>query len=197
MLPDFSRAKTEIRKKFNEFLKQKIAFHGPEFAEVQERIIHEGTGTTVDNQDSDFEHGMDLEKIEVGESINIDTLIANPLLAFDLLDKMAQQVALDKGMIMLEAVSKVTEKTGNKSLRPGKITPETLLEMFEKIAISFNEDGTPQMPKIYLGPHLVPEAEHALQQFEENPVYKKKYEDLINRKKTEWNDRENNRKLGG
>lgn len=197
MLPDFTKATEGMKIHLNEFFKKRIKVHNPSFRDISVRLIHEGTGTTTINAENNFNHQMDLQAFQASTTITHDELINNPEKVYEMLDELAKQMAEQEARMMFEAVSEVTEKTGQITKRKGEVTPEVLFEMFGNMLISFNKKGQPEMPAIHAGPHLIPEIKAAMAKIQNISEYKQQFDALILRKKREWYDRESNRKLVG
>lgn len=197
MLPNFTKATEGMKVHLNEFLKKRIKIHNPSFRDVSVRLIHEGTGTTTINAENNFNHEMDLQAFQASTTVTHDELINNPEKVYEMLDILAKQIADQEARMMLQTVSDVTEKTGQVSKRKGEVTPEVILDMFNKMLISFNGNGEPEMPAIHAGPHMIAEIKAAMMKIQNVPVYKQQFDDLILRKKQDWYDRESNRKLVG
>jgi hypothetical protein len=197
MLPDFTKARAEMGVCLNDFLKDRMKFHNPAFKDVPVRIIHEGTGTTMINKENNFEHETDMKPVEAFATVSHDELIADPSQIYRMLDELAKQMAEQQSRIMVDTVSDITEQTGQVLKRKGTVEPDDILAMFDKMLIAFNDYGIADLPVIHAGPHMIPEIKAALRQFETNMEYKKQFDELILRKKREWYDRENNRKLVG
>jgi hypothetical protein len=69
--------------------------------------------------------------------------------------------------------------------------------MLEKMQIDFYPDGTPH--EIFVdGPLLTPERMAAVdKEFESNPELKRKFDEMMEKKKEKWSAREADRKLVG
>jgi hypothetical protein len=78
-----------------------------------------------------------------------------------------------------------------------KFDAQVVIEMLEKMQIDFYPDGTPH--EIFLdGPVFTPERMAAVdKEFESNPELKRKFDEMMEKKKEEWRAREADRKLVG
>jgi hypothetical protein len=74
-------------------------------------------------------------------------------------------------------------------------TFELFLETLEKISIDFDDQGNPYLPTVVVSPELGAKLKSKLPEWEANPDYDKRFKELIERKRKEWNDRESHRKL--
>ncbi|MES2062475.1 MAG: hypothetical protein V4456_11180 [Bacteroidota bacterium] len=197
MLPDFRKARAGLREHLNAFLKERTKFHNNAFRDVPVMVIHEGTGSRTVNAESDFENDMELSSVQGSATVGHDELIDDPTHVFRMLDELAQQMAFEQGRMMVQTVSDVTERTGRVSKRKGDPGPEVILEMYEKMLITFNKQGLAELPAIHCAPEMVPKLKAALKRIQTEPEYDAQFQQLLARKRQEWNDRENNRKLVG
>lgn len=197
MLPDFIKARIGLREHLNKFLKERMRFHNSAFQDVPVMVIHEGTGSKTVNADSDFENDMELSRVHAETSVGHDELIEDPSRVYQMLDEIAKQMAFEQGRMMVQTVSDVTERTGRVSKRKGDPGPEVILEMYEQMLISFDDNGKANLPGIYCAPEMVPKLKIALTQLQRDPQCAALFQDLLLRKKREWYDRESNRKLVG
>lgn len=78
-----------------------------------------------------------------------------------------------------------------------KFDAQLVIELLEKMQIEFYPDGTPH--EIFGdGPLFMPEKMAAVdKEFESNPELKRKFDEMMEKKKEEWRAREADRKLVG
>lgn len=97
-----------------------------------------------------------------------------------------------------EKMDEVTERTGNKVDAGGQpFSPSLFLDLFETVDIDFDDNGQPDMSSVRIVVH--PELGKLLREkgpeWEADPAFQKRRDEIIARKRTEWSDRESNRKL--
>ncbi|MCW3107175.1 MAG: hypothetical protein JWQ09_1681 [Segetibacter sp.] len=195
MLPDLPKTKGLLRKNFNVFVKQRVRHHGQlPVAEEGYQVIHEGEGMLINYQDNKSYYSP-LTRIGTGSSVEIDKLLKDPNVFFTELDKMAKQIAEQEGKMFFETISDVAEKFNQTSTRKGDPTPADILSMYEKLSITFNHDGTPNLQTIFCGTEMFEKLQPVMEEFTRSTEYQHRFQQLIDQKKQEWIDRENNRKL--
>jgi hypothetical protein len=77
----------------------------------------------------------------------------------------------------------------------GELKFEQILEVWEKMEIDFDGDGKPRWPTIVLQPDAQAEIRAKLPKWHEDPEFRKKWEELIERKRKEFDEREARRRL--
>jgi hypothetical protein len=196
MFPDFPKAKKAIHKHLMDFFHQRIHFHsGSLVKEIPKRVIQEGSGQVMKYADGTIhESALSSIRAESGP-VHPEKIIENPDEVYRIFDEMAKEVAIQQSKLIIEGISDVTEKIGNTIKTKGAITPESILEMFEKITIDFNPDGTPKMPTIYAGDLMMKELPKVFQSISSDPLLEKRFQDIMDNQKLRWYDRAANRKL--
>jgi hypothetical protein len=97
---------------------------------------------------------------------------------------------------MFSKIDEATRNTGNTIDAKG--TPfcyEQILEALDKMWIEFDDNGSPYMPTLYVGPELNEIIKEKIPEWDKDPQANLKLETIINKKRNEWHDRESNRKL--
>lgn len=112
----------------------------------------------------------------------------------------AQNVAEDmkrqQTQMIFRQLKEATEATGNVvDNKGGPLTQDTYLQAIETVWIEFADDGKPQMPSLVTGPELYKKLEVLFPQWLADPAFNKRLEEILAKKKKEWDDREGNRKL--
>jgi hypothetical protein len=101
-----------------------------------------------------------------------------------------------QAQLFFTKIEEATEKTGNIVDGKGKpFSPEFFLEALDKILIEFDDQGQPYLPTMFVSPELGNRIKDKLPEWESDPNHKKQFDELINKKRAEWNDRESHRKL--
>jgi len=197
MLPDFPVAKEARRKQIAHFLDKKIKeYSGGLLNEIPKRIVHEGNSILTEYEDG-IQDSSAMTAIKVQSSLeDIEVLIKQPSRVFELLDEMARDMAAQQCKLIFEKISDVTEMVGNVVKTQGKLTPEYLFEMYKKIELEFNPDGTPRMPTILeFGNSKAKEFAEVINTIHGNPSLYQRFLEIIEHQKQRWYDRAANRKL--
>jgi hypothetical protein len=113
------------------------------------------------------------------------------------LDEVAQKIADQMAKHAYSSISEAAERVGNVVKAAGKITPEVILELFDKIEIEFDDNGNPEFPSIHIHPDVAETLKEALAQLQEIPENRQRFEAILAIKKEKRRVREANRKLVG
>jgi len=112
------------------------------------------------------------------------------------LNKAAEELKSQQSDMVFEKLSEVTTTTGNIVDAEGQpISHELLLKTLETIQLDFDENGKPIMPTMVVSPQQYETIKGKIVEWENDPECQKQFEQIINRKREEWHDRESNRKL--
>ena len=195
MLPDFPKIKKKHVEAINKYLKELI-HQDPLFSGI--RVEHHFEGSrmsykTVDGEPNETEYQAASSEFQVKR----EDVIAKGAMAYvENLRDAAEEMKRQKAGYFFEKLKEVTDKTGN--IVNGKGQPfsfELFVESIKKIWIDFDEGGKPIMPTMVVSPELGEKLRVILPEWEKNPEYKKTIDDIIDKKRKEWNDRESHRKL--
>lgn len=186
MLPDFPKIKLLLRKYTNSYL-QNLIKSGPLFSKFKETIIFEG-----DRFGENYFTKMTSEIL-----INRTDIITNgPWSIIFHLEEHSKNILKQKSELFFKTMDDATKKSGNRiNARGKKFSFELFLELLEKITIDFDDDGNPKLPELIVGPELMLKLKLMIPEWESNEEYTKKFEQIIKKKRQEWNDSESNRKL--
>ena len=190
MLPDFPKPKQRREKLLmKRAMRESQARHGV-LREISRFVQHEGRGW-----DSGTVHG-DRETIRAKEfsgvmsfhrdewpALSDDKLVAKYRTAFD---PMADQ-QMD---MFLGVIERATTQSGNVVKANGELTPEHILQMLDRMELSFSDDGA-QQDSLLMSPAM---AEH-FQQMEFSDDFLRRHAEIVERKRADWRLRQIDRKL--
>lgn len=197
MLPDFLKAKELVRDKLLDFFDKRVSEHSNGLIpNIPRRPLHEGAGFITKYLDG-VQQDTTMRPIKSSFELKIEEIVENPALIFERINAMAIDVAVQQATMVTDSISEVTEKIGNVVRSAGEVTPNEIFEIFEKIEIDFNSDGTARMPTIYGGDKMLAGLSKAFDLIKSDPKLEQRFTDIMNKKKDEWNARENNRELVG
>ena len=112
------------------------------------------------------------------------------------LDKIADEMARQMSQNMFAEISRVTKEVGNEVNAEGQpLTQGLFLKMLEKMDMDFDDNGNWNPPTIIMHPDLWEAKKNELKSWETDEVFLTKQKLIIEKKKEEWHDRENHRKL--
>ena len=106
----------------------------------------------------------------------------------------AVAMAYEQEKFLLESIEITVQNTGNVVDAKGQpLSPEIILQIMEKVEINFTEDGKSMTSSFACSPILREKLQPLLDDLKKT----KEYKELIERKRSEWRDREANRTLVG
>jgi hypothetical protein len=130
--------------------------------------------------------------------LNEDIKSGNIPKAFEYIDKMAIQKAEKESQLLFEEITRITTEAGQVSDNKGKpFDAEIFFMAIQKMQISFKADNTMEKISFVFPPQWEQRVNEVMTELENNPLMKKRYDELIERKRQEWRDREASRKLVG
>lgn len=195
MLPDFMTQKRERFKNLNHGFTSESQ-RGTILSRIQTFRLHEGDRWTIFRDDGSQET-MRLEKLETLIELSRKDIHENGEFAINnALYKSHKDLRKSQKQLLYRRLNEVTEAAGNTvDAQGGPITAETLLQCWETMDFSFDEKGNWCQPTMIFNPVQSQRVAEAFEQLETDPDLKSKLDDLIRRKREEWNVREANRKL--
>lgn len=198
MLPDFYNAKKKYSEFLTDYIQEAHKLHLGPFSEVPNSQLFEGHQLFIQNDLGEIEKA---ELHEVREEIELNLREYEKISTEDFrnkINKIAEEIAHKRNKVTYEEISKYTKKAGTDVKAKGKqLTPDNVLEGFERLLIPFDPSGRPELPTIVTGPKLEKTLMNVTDELKNNPKYRKKLDELLIRKKREWDEREAARKLVG
>jgi len=196
MLPDFPRVKRKIAKDLTAYLRRKVRNSDPFIRQIRVQEIHEGHRQIMRT----YEGIIDETKFhDIGSEFTVpkeEIIEEGPEALMKHIDKLAEDILGQQGRIMFQKMHEITSITGNIAGSPNTpFGPDLLLEALSKIAVEFDENGQPANLMVVMHPDLWNKIKDKVPEWEADPEFKKKYDAIIEKKKREWLDRENHRKL--
>lgn len=196
MLPDYSEIKGKIKKKIEErmrsgkeippldVLPQKTVFEGDKFKTVRS----DGSTDVTDFEKFSTEIKIDLKDFE---SISFEEILKK-------VDEAAIEMETQKGRHFFEKMKEIVDSTGNVINAKGeKLNPEHIFKLMELIEINFNDNGTYKPLDFYVGTEISERSIEVLKEIDNTPELKRRMEEIIDKKREEWRDRESSRRLVG
>ncbi len=114
------------------------------------------------------------------------------------LDQMANDIAQAQMKAFFEQLGKMCAETGQTFDCGGQVlTAESLFQMMENMFINFDEDGKAHELTFVFGPQMAGRVKEILESLETDPDLKKQHDELMERKRMQWRDKEASRKLVG
>lgn len=179
------------------FVDNAVKARAPAMAKSSRHRLFEGHKSTIVRPGGE-EEDIELREFSA-ESVMPKTTILYASIAeiLQCFIPIAESMATDHEKMFFDVMEQVTEKTGNIVDGGGQpLSFEGILKAFEAIQIDFDSHGNPRMPTMMIGAALGPR----IKELVNDPAVKdfeKKQEEIINKKRLEWRDREANRTLVG
>jgi len=105
------------------------------------------------------------------------------------------EIAVEQHNFYFEQLDEAIEKVGNVVDAKGReVTPDIIIEGFDKLSIDFDERGLPIWPTLLVGTDMDEKLKQIQDQMDKEP-YKSRWMSLVERKRMEWLAREGNRTL--
>jgi hypothetical protein len=193
MLPRFSAVADMFDKyfsdHFNKSLDEKL---GPFLRDIPRQRQFEGAGWRLTTPERDSRKLF--ETFETSIKIKLDEV---PRITVDELhrrvEEAAETFAKEMAQHCFASMDEAITEVGNVDSTPGPITPEKLLNVFEKVEMSF-DDGAPKFTLV-VPPGLEDAARAAQEQIGVDPALRARANEIFRKKWEEWRDRESDRVL--
>lgn len=107
-----------------------------------------------------------------------------------LLSELGTKMAMLQSGMMIESIDEMVTKHGN-FISSNQSVEDQYLEGLSKILMGFNNDGEPILPMYFSqSPEMQQRLENAAENVMTDPVLRRRYEEIIELKRQEWNERE-------
>ncbi len=198
MLPDFPKIKKDIHKKLLiPYAKNKRASRLGILNQMTEIKVHEGNNSRILRSDKtqDTARPNSISGSFSYELSDIKDLTIEDV--FKKIDDATEELTTKLIDHVVSKVEAVCEETGNVlNLNNKKFTAIHYLELLEKLEIRFDCNGDPVLPDAILGASLDPRViEEELEKIQKDETLRKRFGEIISKKREEHNAREGNREL--
>jgi hypothetical protein len=197
MLPDLPSLKREIQKILDRHLNKQIQNQLGFISESPKHIIQEGNRTRIIRANGSIQES-ELKQASTEMVLNMDDFaLLTPEKRLSMINDTADKMAKKMASVLWGSLTDDLDKAGQVVDQQGKpLDPEAIFSMFEKIQLEFDETGR-HTSSLVLSPELFPKAAKVMEQIQAEPSLRKRYEEIITRKRMQWRDREAARKLVG
>ncbi len=198
MLPDIPPLKREIARKLQIAFKQRVNAYMGAINEAPRYFIKEGRRVVTVRPDGHLDETL-LKEASAETTIRFDEV---PHLSFQdrltKLDEAARDMARQISEHAFGQINEAVERVGNVVDGGGKpLSPELYLEVIEKIHLDFDANGHPSQLTLVIPPGMEQRAKEVAEMLDHDPEYRRRYRELIDKKRMQWRDREAARKLVG
>lgn len=196
MIPDFPKVKTELKEFWVRYLENKQKELLGFWSSLPSRIHHEGSAWVMKRVDGSIDH-HDYTPIESIFTVDFNEAPhLTPERLREKLNKVAEDMARQLAQGFIGTLNETLEKTGQTKDAKGRpFSKELLLEMLEMVELDFDERGEPILPALVMAPQLYEKIKSDVPTWDQDPVFNAAHEAIIERKRTNWRDRESHRKL--
>jgi hypothetical protein len=191
VLPDFPQLKTEIGKRAQQAIEQRVREKAPIMAEIPRHAQYEGTIHTYDRIEADpVSEGFEVIGIPVTVDIAEVPELSGALFGAKI-DAIAEQMAQKQMDLFYRKHSQAAAEVGNAFDAGGApLTPDLFFKMLENVHMEFGPGGE------LIGQFVTSEPiAKIMNEWQKDPAFLARYEELLNRKRDDWRNRESNRKL--
>lgn len=196
MLPDIPEQKARLMALVQIYLRTAPYRAKPFLERLSTFVQHEGRDASyqrVDGKVVNFDYKEISGTLAISRSeipnLSIDVLLAK-------IDEIGEKMANEKFQIFLATIDKAATESGNsQDLKGQPFSQEHYLEMLEGISMTFKEDGSWEHPTLLANPNQAKKILSKLEEWSKDAQFQKKLEKLMERKRKQFNDRENLRKL--
>jgi hypothetical protein len=196
MLPRIAKLDKEFYDAIRAYIQARSRSRGI-LSEISSHVIHEGTSNSISRGPSEneptkmFEAGAETQfHFDDIESVD-ENYIVNKA------DELADQFERQFSTHLFETMDDVTKKTGLRYDGGGRpLTNDALIEALSGMNMEFDESGKPAI-SIVAAPAMAATFQRLEAEMEENPVLRKRWDDMIEKKRDEFRTREINRNLAG
>ena len=197
MLPDFPKQKKILAEFYLQVLQGSYASASVAL-QCPRMIIHEGRKDRIVREDG-TEKETDFERIEAAMEIPLDefSTLTPPKLVEEY-KQLGQRMAIEQMKVFIKTLDQACDESGQKVDGGGRsFCIELWMEALEKMELSFKEDGELEVPFFLINPSMAEQLKAEVERLEHEPELKRRYEELVVRKRSQWRDREASRKLAG
>lgn len=196
VLPDFPETKRLFSRFFRTYMRRKFREFSP-FSAFQTRYLHEGRAMKIIRADQS-ESSSGMEQLSAHLEIKFDE-IENLTLqkAIEKHDAMVVDLVRKQTHFIRQRITSQIPESQTLNAKGRKFDAQLLTELLEKMQIEFYPDGRPH--ELFVdNPLFTSERMAAIEkEIESNPELKRKFAEMMERKKEEWRAREATRKLVG
>jgi hypothetical protein len=196
MLPDFPETKRLFSRFFLTYMRQRLRQVSP-FGMLETRHIHEGRRMRVTRSD-DTQSESDVVQQSVGFEIRVDEIESLTLeKVIEKYNAVVNEMAGQQANFIRERMSAEIPESQSLDALGKRLDAQMVIDMLDKMQVEFYPDGTPH--EIFVdGPLLTRERMAEIdKEFKDNPELKRRFDEMMAKKKGEWLAREADRKLVG
>lgn len=190
MLPEFPKARRKMLDLWNTAFFNGMNGGDAFLSQIPVRVQKEGDAAQIGGGDMDYKLcSVDFSfPARDAEGMSGDEFFGAPF-------KLGSQMAGEQAKTVYDKLMQPSPHGMPLQWKAGELKFEDMLAIWEKMELNFGPDGKPQWPTFILHPTAHAEVRAKLQQWHEDPACRKQWEELIERKRKEFDAREACRRL--
>jgi len=197
MLPDFPVQKKKLAENYIKIF-QKTLVSESITSRSPHLPINEGIKNSILRENGSYKEES-LKRHEAKMEINLELLSSlTPQALMEKYKQLARDMACEQMKTMLNGLNCACDESGQTvNGKGGKFSIELWFQMMNKMELQFDENGNQKEMICLIHPSMEDGVKSELQRVENEPELKRRYEELVSRKRREWCDKEAARKLVG
>lgn len=198
MLPDLPEFKRDYMIVLTQQVRRRASEYMPGINQAAQHLIHEGRTTLISRADgTSGECEMKHASAEIEHQSEIDSPISREQ-KIQILDSLAQEIAKQISEHVFATMHQGLDEAGQVIDHKGQpLDADVIMKMLEKMHIDFDAHGQPKNIVFVTGADVQAVAARELERMSVDPELQQRFEDLMNKKRMEYRDREAARKLVG
>jgi hypothetical protein len=190
MLPEFPKARSKMIDLWNTAFFNGLNGSDAFLAQIAVRVQKEGHTAQIGGGNMEYKRcSVDFSfKTKDAEGMSVEEFFGSPF-------KLGAQMAGQQMQTVFEKMKTPSPHGMPLAWKVGELKFDQILEVWEKMEIDFDDDGKPRWPTIVLQPDAQAEIQVKLPKWHEGPEFRKKWAELIERKRKEFDEREARRRL--
>ncbi len=190
MLPDFPVVKKAQADNYNAYLERSIRGGDPFLKQIRHKKIHEGDRSVIEHGDG-YVVDDPFQEFEATLEVKIQDVIEKGVEVFyEAAAALIEEMQEKQAKLIFQRIDESTQRTGNVVDGKGQDLAASFLEALERVQVEFDSDGNPELQVV-----VHPNMRDKMLKLMSDSTLRIQYEQLLSKKREEWRDRENNRKL--
>jgi hypothetical protein len=190
MLPEFAKAHRVMNDLWNHAMFAGLNGTDALLSEIPVRVQREGNAAFIGGGEMEYKTCSVEFSITArnAEGMTRDEFLGTPF-------KVGAEMAAKQVQNVFESIKESSAHTTMFSWEPGKLTLDVLLEAWSSMEVQFGEDGKPEWPTAVMAPESITEIQQMMPKWLEDPECRRKWGELTERKRKEFDEREARRRL--
>ena len=196
MLPDFPTFGRDVLARLS--VQVRAARGGAPFSEhLPPFQQHEGNRFATTRSDGSVVTGVYDNPVRADVTLTVDEVRgAGARASYDALARLQEQLDESIGRRTFEAIEAAAASVGNATDLKGKpLTGADVLDVYERITLSFASDGTWLPPQVLVHPATQPKVDAAMAEIDRDPALQARRAAIVDRQREAWRGREARRAL--